>query len=172
MKNFCFYLILFLCSNLVYAKDSIEIDTPYGRLELSDDDQSSKFLEWLTTSTGITAVDSINSTIILNVSMVSDGALAEILGSICLTDFINKPLVYINILKDIDDICLENLATIIGWELSVNSNQIENKINRYINFRKSTTEALLKQGISPDQTQIQQFLSNVRAKYSYFIDNQ
>ena len=114
-------LVLLFADSLLSQAQLPIIETPYGAMNFSDDDESYNILEWLSLSSGSQKIDSINSAIIINVSNVADGSLGELMGGICINDFINKPEAVISIYNSSGFKRIESYLNRIAWELCVES---------------------------------------------------
>lgn len=128
--KFIFTIVALFIGSVEMKSQVSEIETPYGSMSFSDDDKSTEILGWFALSSGSQKIDSINSMIIIDVASVADGALGELIGSICLMDFINKPYVILSIYNNYGIEKIEPYLEQIAWELCLGSH-LQKRYNEF-----------------------------------------
>lgn len=104
----------------------IKASTPYGEIEFSDDDNSSRRLNEFAKASGDYRTDSLNTRAIISVCEVADGALSEMMDYICLDDFVNKPEIAVDIYTS-DDYALEKYIDFVAIGLCINDCEDTNR---------------------------------------------
>lgn len=120
-KTTTILVLFFVFLNFQIIEAQIKCQTPYGEIVFQDDDTSENVLDWLSLSCGNQKIDSINSLIIMDVARKSDGALGELMGSICFCDFTNKPNVIISIFLNKKFNLIKPYFDHIAWEICLSS---------------------------------------------------
>lgn len=147
--KYIYVIVLLLVGCIVAEAELPIIETPYGAMCFSDDDESTDILEWLAQSSGSQKIDSINSMVIINVAEGADGALGELIGNICLNDFANKPNTIISIynnygLSKVEAYCDQIACSICLQTQQTSSHQIPKEFNDLLG-------RIEKQKITPDK---------------------
>ncbi len=128
-----FLITIFFCTP--QAKAFQPVATPYGEFQFTDDDASCRLLQWFSESTRRFEVDSINTCVIIGVSDISDGALSEIIGCVCIDDLLNKHNVIALIYKYRGYDFMKMYLTHIGWELAIRQQCSDGKKDEFNTFK-------------------------------------
>lgn len=159
-----FFFLTFMCIPFVAKESTVKIDTPYGIKAISDED--TKFLMWLSYSTGDYRIDSINTRILSNLCNIADGALSEALGNVCMTDFVNKKNIIIDIYKNNGKDVLIDYLREISIELYLQQETTNCKPDMYAVFCSNFSNDLN----SNDSIYIFEILNFIKQEYNYCFD--
>ena len=152
-------------SILSYAEIPV-VWSVYGGRILSDDEKTIELLHRMAQKTNNRDEDLLNSLTLIEAARHSDGALADIMASICIKDLINKTETIIYIFENFGPDKLEPYFLLISFELTI-CDEFRSD-SKYFNDFVST---LRKRDLDYDELNtLEKIIEAIKMKYDLYKD--